>query len=82
MKNRTVRQFNADKNLFSNLESSFELCDNLNEVFKDIQPSEVELEIDSANVEKTRMECSPEHVCHLPGPCQKILIFENIMAKG
>ena len=25
---------------------------------------------------KTKMECSPEHVCHLPGPCQKVLIFD------
>ena len=29
------------------------------------------------NAGVTRMECSPEHVCHLPGPCQKALIFDR-----
>ena len=26
---------------------------------------------------KTRIECSPEHVCHLPAPCQNFLIFDR-----
>ena len=44
--------------------------------------SAIAKEIDKLNVKvkvvmKTRMECSPEHVCHLLEPCQKIWIFDR-----
>ena len=36
--------------------------------------------VESELFTQSRMECSPEHVCHLLGPCQKFLIFDRKVA--